>query len=50
MLHTVVPAPRAVLTGVCKLSPASTMTVGMDVSIIKQVYWTPDATRPTEPL
>ena len=50
MLHTVVPAPRAVLTGVCKLSPASTMTVGMDVSIIKQVYWTLDATRPTEPL
>ena len=50
MLHTVVPAPRTVLRGVRKLPPATTMTVSTDGSITHKVYWTLDATRPTQPL
>ncbi len=49
-LHTVVPAPRTVLKGVRKLSPASTLRVDPDGSITEQVYWTLDATRPETPL
>ncbi len=49
-LHTVVPAPRTVLLGVRKLPPASTMRLGTDASVRQQVYWTLDATRPTQPL
>ncbi len=50
MLHTVVLAPRTILTGVRKLPPACTMTVSMDGPVTQKVYWTLDATRPTEPL
>lgn len=50
MLHTVVPAPRTILTGVRKLAPACTMTVGMDGLVRQKVYWTLNATRPEEPL
>ena len=50
MLHTVVPAPRTILTGVRKLAPASTMTVRVDGLVTQKVYSTLDATRPTEPL
>ncbi len=46
-LHTVVPAPRTVLTGVRKLPPASTMTINPDGGVEQQLYWTLDATRPT---
>ena len=49
-LHTVVPAPHTVLRGVRKLPPATTMTVGMDGQVTHKVYWTLDATRPTQPL
>ena len=49
-LHTVVPAPRTVLQGVRKLPPASTMTVGADGEVTQRVYWTLDATRPTQEL
>jgi asparagine synthase (glutamine-hydrolysing) len=49
-LHTVVPAPRTVLKGVRKLPPASTLRLDPDGSIIEQVYWTLDATRPETPL
>ncbi len=50
MLHTVVPAPRTVLSGVRKLPPASTMTVHMDGRITQAVYWTLNATRPEQTL
>ena len=49
-LHTVVPAPRTVLMGVRKLAPASTLMLNPDGSIIEQVYWSLDATRPDQPL
>ncbi len=49
-LHTVVPAPRTVLSGVRKLPPATTMTVRVDGSITHTVFWTLDATRPPQPL
>lgn len=49
-LHTVVPAPRTVLSGVRKLPPASTMTLGTDGRATQNVYWTLDATRPAQPL
>ena len=49
-LHTVVPAPRTVLRGVRKLPPATTMTVRVDASITRKVYWTLDSTRPALPL
>ncbi len=45
-LHTVVPAPRTLLRGVRKLAPATTLTFNPDGSVIEQVYWTLDATRP----
>ena len=49
-LHTVVPAPRTVLRGVRKLPPATTMTVRVNASITRKVYWTLDSTRPALPL
>ncbi len=45
-LHTVVPAPRTVLTGVRKLPPATNMLVQPDGSNTQKLYWTLDATRP----
>ena len=50
MLHTVVPAPRTVLSGVRKLPPASTMTVSADGRVSQAVYWNLDATRVAPPL
>ena len=44
-LHTVVPAPRTVLSGVRKLPPATTMTVSRNGRVAQQVYWTLDARR-----
>ncbi|MEB0059665.1 N-acetylglutaminylglutamine amidotransferase [Variovorax sp. LG9.2] len=49
-LHTVVPAPRTVLSGVRKLPPATTMTVDTDGRVSQSVYWTLDATRPAQAL
>ena len=48
-LHTVVPAPRTILSGVRKLPPASTMTLAANGQVTKSVYWTLDATRPLQP-
>lgn len=48
MLHTVVPAPRTVLSGVRKLPPASTMRVHMDGRITQAMYWTLSAKRPEQ--
>jgi asparagine synthase (glutamine-hydrolysing) len=49
-LHTVVPAPRTVLTGVRKLAPATTLRLEPDGTATRQMYWTLDATRPEEAL
>jgi asparagine synthase (glutamine-hydrolysing) len=49
-LHTVVPAPRTVLNGVRKLTPASTLRLDQDGTVTEQIYWTLDATRPEQPL
>ena len=49
-LHTVVPAPRTILSGVRKLPPATTVLVGIDGQIRPVVYWTLNATRPEKVL
>jgi len=49
-LHTVVPAPRTILSGVRKLPPACTMTIGTDGQATQKVYWILDATRPASPV
>ena len=49
-LHTVVPAPRTILSGVRKLPPATTMKVDADGQGAQQVYWTLAATRPAQAL
>ena len=49
-LHTVVPAPRTILSGVRKLPPATTMKVDADGKATQQVYWTLAATRPAQAL
>ncbi len=49
-LHTVVPAPRTILSGVRKLPPATTLLVGIDQQIRSAVYWTLNATRPEQAL
>ena len=49
-LHAVVPAPRTILRGVRKLSPATTMTIRGADQIEEAIYWTLDATRPAPPL
>ncbi len=49
-LHTVVPAPRTILSGVRKLSPATTMQVDAQGQTAQQVYWTLAATRPAQAL
>ncbi len=49
-LHTVVPAPRTVLKGVRKLPPATTLMIDPDGTVMQQVYWTLEATRPAQEL
>ena len=49
-LHTVVPAPRTILSGVRKLPPATTMKVDAHGQAAQQVYWTLAATRPAQAL
>src|SRR3954462_13312098 len=43
--HSVVPAPRTILTGVRKLPPATVRVVEPDGSSRDAVYWTPQFTR-----
>jgi len=43
--HSVVPAPRTILTGVRKLPPATVRVVEADGRSADQVYWEPDFTR-----
>ncbi|HQU14827.1 MAG TPA: N-acetylglutaminylglutamine amidotransferase [Gammaproteobacteria bacterium] len=49
-LHAVVPAPRTLLAGVRKLSPATTLTVEADGQWWHQTYWRLEARRPSPPL
>ncbi|RMG37669.1 MAG: N-acetylglutaminylglutamine amidotransferase [Gammaproteobacteria bacterium] len=42
-LHGVIPAPRTILQGICKLEPAHSMVVGSDGRIEKRRYWDLDA-------
>jgi asparagine synthase (glutamine-hydrolysing) len=48
-LHAVVPAPRTVLSGIRKLAPAHTLTIGRDGRQKLERYWNLDARRPDEP-
>ena len=43
--HSVVPAPRTILTGVRKLPPATLRTVEPDGTSTDEVYWEPSFTR-----
>ncbi len=43
--HSVVPAPRTILTGVRKLPPATTLVIEADGSRSSREYWAPDFTR-----
>jgi len=43
--HSVVPAPRTILTGVRKLPPATVRVVERDGTTKDTVYWTPEFTR-----
>jgi asparagine synthase (glutamine-hydrolysing) len=49
-LHAVVPAPRTILNGVKKVSPASSMTFNASAEIKHRIYWSLDATRPAQTL
>ena len=49
-LHTVVPAPHTILSGVRKLPPATTMMVNTSGEVRPTVYWTLNATRPEQGL
>jgi asparagine synthase (glutamine-hydrolysing) len=43
--HSVVPAPRTILTGVGKLPPATVRTVEPDGTTTDRTYWVPEFTR-----
>ncbi|GAB1693344.1 N-acetylglutaminylglutamine amidotransferase [Krasilnikovia sp. M28-CT-15] len=49
--HSVVPAPRTILTGVRKLPPATVRTIQADGTSVERVYWQPsfERTRPLSP-
>jgi asparagine synthase (glutamine-hydrolysing) len=48
--HSVVPAPRTILSGVRKLPPATVRVIKADGTRADTVYWNPPASRPAEPL
>jgi asparagine synthase (glutamine-hydrolysing) len=48
-LHAVVPAPRTLLRGIRKLSPAHTLTIDVQGRQQLQRYWALEARRPSEP-
>jgi len=48
-LHAVVPAPRTILSGIKKLAPAHTLTIGSDGTQREQRYWNLTAERPRHP-
>lgn len=45
--HSVVPAPRTIVSGVRKLPPATVRVIEPDGSSTESVYWNPPATRPS---
>jgi asparagine synthase (glutamine-hydrolysing) len=47
--HSVVPAPRTILTGIRKLPPATIRVVGADGRSTERVYWRPSFSRPPTP-
>ncbi len=47
--HSVVPAPRTILTGVRKLPPATVRTITADGHATDTVYWSPPFTRDAGP-
>ena len=47
-LHAVVPAPRTILSGVRKLTPATTLTMQSDGKSVQNQYWHLTAQRPDE--
>ena len=49
-LHAVIPAPRTILQGVRKLTPAHTMTIDKHGIGEQKRYWSFPATRPDDPL
>jgi asparagine synthase (glutamine-hydrolysing) len=48
-LHAVIPAPTTILSGIRKLEPAHSLTIGRDGSSRLRRYWELDARRPAEP-
>ncbi len=46
--HSVVPAPRTILTGVRKLPPATVRTIAPDGTSVDHVYWRPEHVRRPE--
>jgi asparagine synthase (glutamine-hydrolysing) len=48
--HSVVPAPRTILSGVRKLPPATVRVIKADGTSADTVYWNPPASRPAAPL
>lgn len=49
-LHSVVPAPHTILSGIKKLPPAHTMKFTLSGDVTLRRYWALDATRPKQPL
>ncbi|GAA4477197.1 N-acetylglutaminylglutamine amidotransferase [Enteractinococcus fodinae] len=43
--HSIVPAPRSILTGVTKLPPATMHIIDSDGQLSERVYWQPDYSR-----
>jgi asparagine synthase (glutamine-hydrolysing) len=48
--HSVVPAPRTILSGVRKLPPATVRVIKADGTRTDTVYWSPSCSRPAEAL
>jgi asparagine synthase (glutamine-hydrolysing) len=46
--HSVVPAPRTILTGIRKLPPATVRVIKRDGTSTEHVYWRPDFRRPAD--
>jgi len=46
-LHGVIPAPHTSLNGVCKLAPATTLSISPNRHTVTQTYWQLSAVRPS---
>ena len=45
--HSIVPAPRSILTGVTKLPPATMQILEADGQVVERTYWRPEYARST---